>query len=104
MNSGMHPETAQSQKPDTGWRLRTLFLSLVVTGCIITSLWFATKPKEPMYKGQPFSYWLSRIDETGATLAKHANATECRDAIRAMGTNALSAIIRILNAKDSAFK
>src|SRR5438046_8240457 len=35
---------------------------------------------------------------------KDANATECREAMRSLGTNAISTLLRILRAKDSALK
>jgi tetratricopeptide (TPR) repeat protein len=68
-------------------------------------IWLATKPQEPSYEGESLSDWLTRAVENGISYRPEApHLAQCREAIRAIGTNAIPPLIRILRAKDSPVK
>src|SRR5260370_5750943 len=61
-------------------------------------------PSEPMYQGKTLSFWCDQytansLPESDIELQKQAET-----AIRAIGTNAVPTLLRMLKAKDSKFK
>jgi HEAT repeat protein len=86
-----------------GKRLQiTLAVVLVVLAGVI--LWLALREPEPIYQGKPLTSWLTeriygQMDEYGPEPADPA-----RDAIRAIGTNALPVLLKMLHTKDSPLK
>src|SRR4051794_32859962 len=90
MNEGM------DQKSRTGWRRRSLLLILLFLIAGIGSLVrLVMPPQEPSYQGEPLSVWLSRAVEKGL-YQDDPEVIRCRDAIRAIGTNAVPTLLRIL--------
>jgi len=79
-----------------------VFLLLIIAG-ISSLLWLVIGAKEPSYQDKPLSDWLARAAEGGYVYEDRANAetSKCREAIRAIGTNAIPHLLRILKAKDS---
>jgi HEAT repeat protein len=57
------------------------------------------QPREPEYDGQPLSDYLRSLTYSQVRLERSA-----RDAIRAMGSNAVPYLIKILDARESRFK
>ena len=74
-----------------------LIVTVVVVGF---SLIAGSRPsREPEYDGQPLSEYLRSLTYSQVRLERSA-----RDAIRAMGSNAIPPLIDILNARESRFK
>jgi hypothetical protein len=81
----------------TNWIKAAILLS---AGAVAISLLVDWRPaREPEYDGQPLSYYLSSLTYSQVRLERSA-----RDAIRAMGSNAVPHLIDILNARESQFK
>src|SRR5262249_986498 len=70
---------------------------------VCSLLWLIIPPQEPSYQGVLLSSWLSRAAEKGF-YQDDPEIVRCRDAIRAIGTNAVPMLLRILRTKDSALK
>ncbi len=102
----MNEGTAEIQNPDTGWKTRTILLLLILIVGVAGLLWAMLIPREPSYRGQSLSSWLSRAAETGSVLSdeKEPKVAECRQAVRSIGTNAIPILLRILRARDSVLK
>src|SRR4051812_21602182 len=92
---------AFGEKSGTGWRPRSILLSLFLIMAICSLLWSVMRSREPSYQGEPLSFWLSRAVEKGFD-EDNPEVIRCREAIRAIGTNAVPMLLRILRAKDSA--
>lgn len=75
-------------------------LGLCVVIVIGGFIWLAIPPKEPAYKGESLSYWLSRAVDG----PKGPKDSECTNAVRHIGSNAIPVLLQILRAKDSSFK
>lgn len=88
--------TTQTPKAPKGmpWRL-IVCVTLVVMGGIV---WFAWPSREPSYQGKSLSYWLSPAGNQGSESSGGVSS----NALRAIGTNALPILLRLLKAKDSA--
>jgi HEAT repeat protein len=67
-------------------------LLLILIGLIV---WESNRTKEPRYKGKPLSFWLA---EDGCT------DDETKEAVDHLGTNCIPALLRMLQAEDSATK
>jgi HEAT repeat protein len=67
--------------------------------------WELSREREPEYQGKPLSKWLGEAadDSPGIPLDPEEKPAS-RDAIRAMGTNALPGLIKMLKAQDSPLK
>ena len=99
----MNQSTGEFQKAKTGWKGRVSLLLFLIVG-LSALLWLIMVPREPSYQGKPLTFWLSRAAERNFFDEKDPTVTECRAAIRSIGTNALPALLRILKAKDSKLK
>src|SRR5258706_6472881 len=102
MDIQMNEGTCEIQKPKAGRRRRVgLLLLFLVTGSV-GLLSFAILSREPSYHGKSLSFWLSRATDNRVVLynQKDPKTTECRAAIRTMGTNAIPLLLRILRAND----
>ncbi len=75
-------------------------LFILLAGLIGGGVWFFQKPTEPLYKGKRCSKWLEELAMSTAP----KGSQEAEDAINHIGTNALPCMLRMLAAKDSAFK
>lgn len=58
-------------------------------------------PAEPVYQGKPLSYWLQGY---GSPHNEEPNGGEANTAVRHIGTNAISTLLRMLRAHDSPLK
>jgi len=72
---------------------------LVLAVALILFVLFRPAPPEPTHAGRPLRDWLVDFDQAPST----TNYTAACAAIRAMGTNALPALIRYLRLKDPLF-
>jgi hypothetical protein len=72
-----------------------LLAVILVAGLIVGS----PQPREPEYDGQPLSDYLRSLTYSQVRLERSA-----RDAIRAIGSNAVPHLIKILDARESRFK
>jgi len=70
-----------------------VFLVVVVAGIA----WQVLRLREPVYQGKPLSVWLQSYSPDG-------DSPEVDDAVHTMGTNALPALLGMLQAKDSKLK
>jgi len=76
-----------------------IFLWALLPVAGIASLSVTRSPREPEYAGQPLSAYLSSLTYSQVRLERDA-----RDAIRAIGSNAVPHLIKILDARESRFK
>ena len=95
--------TGEIQKPKAGWKGRAGWLLLFLIAGLGGWLGLRLISREPSYHGKPLSFWLSRAEESSVASRgrKDPKAAESREAIRAIGTNAIPVLLRILRAKDS---
>ena len=79
---------------------RLIALALLVLAVALSLfVFFRPVPPEPIHAGRPLRDWLVDFDQSPST----TNYTAACAAIRAMGTNALPALIRYLSMKDPRF-
>jgi len=99
----MNEGTGETEKPNRTKRILVAALLVVAAGGLV---WLAMQPREPSYQGKPLSFWLSCAETNSASFydLEDPKIIECRQAIRAIGTNAIPALLRILKAKDSGVK
>ena len=57
------------------------------------------RPQEPRYQGRPLHVWLADFDLSG-----RGNPEKATEAVRAIGTNALPLLSRMIGAKDRAWQ
>lgn len=79
----------------TSFKISLSILAIGVTAALVVS----KPPREPEYDGLPLSDYLRSLTYSQVRLERSA-----RDAIRAMGSNAVPHLIRILDARESRFK
>jgi hypothetical protein len=79
-------------------------VAFVILFCLILlGVIFAFKPpREPIHEGKPLTAWLLKFSDTQERLDE--NETKALNTVREMGTNALPALMRMLQARDSEFK
>ena len=65
-----------------------------------------SQPREPVYHGKPLSSWLKayRINESIPVEAWKRQGQEADEVVRQLGSAALPSLLRMLRAKDSAWK
>jgi hypothetical protein len=80
-------------------RIALVLLLVVVLGAIF---WQARPPREPVYHGEPLSFWLEAF-EVGDFTGK-PNFNEAVDAVRDAGSNAVPILLRALRVSDSDWK
>jgi hypothetical protein len=74
--------------------------ALVLAGLFgVGAVFFLGRPREPVYDGQPVSYWIR-----GLASIQVAHNAACNKAFQHMGTNALPVLIKMLRTKDSKVK
>jgi HEAT repeat protein len=82
--------------------MKTKFLPIILATVIIAIVggvaWRALHPHEPVYGGKNLSMWLDEY------VASDGHLPEAEVAIRHIGTNAIPQVLKMLAAKDSAFK
>src|SRR5438128_866452 len=77
--------------------------ALVVLLAVITvAVFFALRPREPVYEGRRLSQWLDQYE--ASFLAQDQTKEQARSAISRIGTNALPALLWMVSAEDSALK
>jgi tetratricopeptide (TPR) repeat protein len=97
MNEGTGQIQTSRTRSKKWFGLVVLLLIICIGGFIFVEI----PPREPSYQGKSLSYWLTRYQEQRYT---NPAATECKDAVRHVGTNAIPALLRVLRAKDSPLK
>jgi hypothetical protein len=84
-------------------RSKKAIITAILLGLAIVGLIMAFRaPSEPIHEGKPLSAWLLKFSDTQERLDE--NETKALHTVRAMGTNALPALMRMLQARDSKFK
>jgi len=73
-------------------RRRKLGFLVVVAVGIGTTLWFVVHPRDPVYQGEPLSYWFDQFNTT--------NRPQAAIAIRQIGTNAVPFLLKKAKSKD----
>jgi hypothetical protein len=78
-----------------------VLIAVVAVAVLATLVWtLLARPSEPVYKGGSLSYWLIQRTDSNSKAERDEAAT----AIRAMGTNAIPTLLRMMRAKESRFK
>jgi hypothetical protein len=81
---------------------RRVILATLLIAILGGFAWFVLPaPPEPVYQGKRLTFWLEDLNGTRATQAERAKAEE---AIRAIGTNAIPTLLRMLRARDTPLK
>ena len=76
---------------------------IVVLGLAITAaVFFALRPREPVYQGKRLSEWLDQYE--ASLLARDQTTEQASSALRHIGTNALPVFLRMVSVRDSALK
>ncbi len=57
--------------------------------CLIAGVWLSSRDSQTTYKGRSLDYWLNK-----------GNETELREALQAIGTNAIPRLFELLHADD----
>src|SRR5438094_118239 len=73
-------------------------LALAGLFCVVAVI-YLTRPREPVYDGQPVSYWVRGLASIQVTQSAASNK-----AFQHIGTNALPVLIKMIRAKDSKVK
>jgi HEAT repeat protein len=86
-----------------------IVLAVLFVAFLGVIIWQAWRTPEPVYQGRALSYWLEGYD-TGNDNQTHPKGpspptfVEANEAIRQIGTNAVPALLQMLEQKDSKFK
>lgn len=80
-------------------KLRKPLIALAVVAAVLVLAAYVTRPREPVYEGKRLSEWLEQIRSEDEAEMRHGVA-----AIRAIGTNALPALMEMLDSRDSSLK
>jgi hypothetical protein len=84
----------------------TMTITLVVLAAV--SMWQALQEREPVYRGKRLSVWLNAYQLHGLagveTWQVRMAQQDAEEAVRHTGTNALPVLLRMLRAKDPAWK
>ncbi len=67
---------------------------------LLAGMWLYSPAPEPVYQGKPLSYWLAGLAAKGDYNGRSEEAA----AVRAIGTNAIPTLLRMLHARDSSLK
>jgi HEAT repeat protein len=78
-------------------RRRILAVSILVA---IAGIVFITRPREPTHDGKPLSEWLRVLEKERSKEER----TRAEEAVRAIGSKAIPALLRLIKAKDSYLK
>src|SRR5688572_24262698 len=104
--SPLAPSTCSFEK-DNGFSLqgnamkirrKVLGLTLLLLAGVAL-LCLALRPREPVFDGRPLSVWLQELGSENSVKANRA-----REAVKAMGTNALPTLIHLLGTRESFLK
>src|SRR5437870_12631878 len=88
-------------------RIAPLF-SLLLLPVIGVTAWQVLRPREPSYQGKPLSVWLEgynpyRTSDSGV-LVEQPEWRKADESVRHLGTNAIPTLLKMLRARDTAFK
>ena len=82
-------------------RKRKIIAMLLVPTVVIVATIYFLPPREPVYAGEPLSYWLKGYDPIEGSEPGRQKADEI---MREAGTNAIPTLLRMLRGHDSAWK
>ncbi|MDB6110081.1 MAG: repeat-containing protein [Pedosphaera sp.] len=85
------------------WKPSRLAISILLVAILGGLVWELLRAREPAYQGKSLSAWLAEAYERG-TYISDLTDPEARMAIRAMGSNALPALLSMVGARDSGFR
>src|SRR6266702_4809919 len=79
---------------------RGILLAVLFVALAAGLVWMLSRPTEPAYQGKPLSAWLNGVSADGAPLDSNDPAYA---AFRQMGTNAIPALLKIIETDDTPF-
>jgi hypothetical protein len=77
-----------------------IVLAVVVVAVVGVIVWQVLREREPVYQGKRLSQWAKIYASPDFTLLSHSMS---KHAIEQMGTNAMPILLKMLQARDSAF-
>jgi hypothetical protein len=82
-----------------------VFIGILVllVGCTVGLAFYFSRPKEPSYQGRTLSQWLKKYDFNSRIregILTESKMREPEQAVRAIGTNGIPTLLRMLTAKD----
>jgi hypothetical protein len=82
---------------------RFLSATLIVAGAgtVVWFWWELAQPREPVYRGEPLSYWLGGLDVGSYNSPGSPGPNLAADAIRHIGTNAVPILLRMVQEPNS---
>src|SRR5947209_5339007 len=84
------------------------FLMLLALLAVAGGVGWLIYPVAPLYKGKPLTHWLRGYDDWPGVYAlgdaTGPTRSDADAAVRHAGTNAIPALLRLLQARDSALK
>src|SRR4051794_10793082 len=103
MGSYQRPQGHRPRSRRQGGReMKTKRLRIVLAVLLVAMIgglaWLASRQREPMYQGQPLSYWLGGYDSPPLT---NVTPSQADAAVRQLGTNAFPVLLRRLQQRDS---
>lgn len=83
-------------------RKKRIIAGGLVIAFVVILVWaVASRPREPMYDGKPLTFWLSRYTDGNRT---ETSVQEADHALEAIGSNAVPALLHLINAHDLPFE
>jgi len=73
----------------------------LVPAAVLVAIFYLLPPREPVYAGEPLSFWLKGYDPIEGSEPGRQKADEI---MREAGTNAIPTLLRMLRERDSAWK
>src|SRR5260370_12669481 len=83
---------------------RNLTVTLLIAAVGFVSWLILSRPDEPVYQGKSLSYWCDHCAANSFLSSDQELQEQAGIAIRAIGTNAIPTLLRMLKARDSKFK
>lgn len=85
-------------------RNRNILLCIAAAVVLGVGLVWFQQTRPPTYNGRPLVEWLQKIDYNNTEEPMNAESAEAVAAVRALGTNALPHLLRMLETQDSPLK
>src|SRR6267154_4910329 len=82
-------------------RKRKIIVVLLVLAAVLLAIVYFLPSREPVYAGEPLSYWLKGYDPVEGSEPGRQKADEI---MREAGTNAIPTLLRMLRERDSPWK
>src|SRR6266481_6657560 len=99
-NPSMTMPTPEGEKPGR-LKKRKIIALLLVPAVVLIAVFYFLPPREPVYAGEPLSFWLKGYDPVEGSEPGRQKADEI---MREAGTNAIPTLLRMLRQHDSPWK